>query len=82
MVGNCSYLCIEKTCLGLIMKLIDKKDSRYFTETSKEPYIRHRYKVVDTHGKFVIFDNWEETQVMWWNTPPQFLSHIEVLDNE
>jgi hypothetical protein len=64
------------------MKLIDKKDSRYFTETSKEPYIRHRYKVVDAHGDFVIIDNWEETQMMWWNTPPQFLSHIEVLDNE
>ena len=64
------------------MKLIDKKDSRYFTETSKEPYIRHRYKLVDANGDFVIFDNWEETQMMWWNTPPQFLSHIEVLDNE
>jgi hypothetical protein len=64
------------------MKLIDKKDSRYFTETSKDPYIRHRYKLVDAHGDFVIFDNWEETQMMWWNTPPHFLSHIEVLDNE
>jgi hypothetical protein len=38
--------------------------------------------VVDAHGDFVIIDNWEETQMMWWNTPPQFLSHIEVLDNE
>jgi len=64
------------------MKLIDKKDSRYFTETSNEPYIRHRYKLVDAHGDFVIFDNWEDTQMMWWNTPAQFLSHIEVLDNE
>jgi hypothetical protein len=64
------------------MKLIDKKDSRYFTETSKEPYIRHRYKLVDAHGDFVIFDNWEDTHQMWWNTPTQFLSHIEVLDNE
>ena len=50
------------------MKLIDKKDSRYFTETSKDPYIRHRYKLVDAHGDFVIFDNWEDTQMMWWNT--------------
>ena len=64
------------------MKLIDKKDSRYFTETSKEPYNRHRYKLVDAHGDFVIFDNWEDTHQMWWNTPAQFLSHIEVLDNE
>ena len=64
------------------MKLIDKNDSRYFTETSKDPYIRHRYKLVDAHGDFVIFDNWEDTQMMWWNTPSQFLSHIEVLDYE
>ena len=64
------------------MKLIDKKDSRYFTETSKEPYLRHRYKVVKADGDFIIFDNWEDAQVLWWNTPAQFLSHIEVLDNE
>ena len=64
------------------MKLIPKTDSRYFTETSKDPYIRHRYKLVDTNGDFVIFDNWEDTHQMWWNTPAQFLSHIEVLDNE
>jgi len=64
------------------MKLIPKNDSRYFTQTSKDPYIRHRYKMVDAHGDFVIFDNWEDAQMMWWNTPSQFLSHIEVLDNE
>ena len=62
------------------MKLIDKKDSRYFSETSKDPYIRHRYKIVKSNGEFVIFDNWEETQMVWWNTPSQLLSHIEVLD--
>ena len=62
------------------MKLIDKKDSRYFTETSKEPYIRQMYKVVDIHGNSTIFDNWSDAQQMWWNTPSQFLSHIEVLD--
>ena len=64
------------------MKLIPKNDSLYFTESSKEPYIRHRYKMVDIHGDFVIFDNWEDAHQMWWNTPAQFLSHIEVLDNE
>lgn len=37
--------------------------------------------MVDVHGDFVIFDNWEDAQMMWWNTPSQFLSHIEVLDN-
>ena len=64
------------------MKLIDKKDSRYFTETSNEPYIRHMYKVVDIHGDSIITDNWMDAQQMWWNTPSQLLSHIEVLDNE
>ena len=64
------------------MKLIDKSDPRYFTESSKEPYIRHRYKLVDAYGDFVILYNWEDAQLMWWNTPSQFLSHIEVLDNE
>jgi hypothetical protein len=63
------------------MKLIDKKDSRYFTETSKEPYIRHRYKVVDIHGKCVIFDNWETAQLTWFQSGA-FLSHIEVLDKK
>jgi len=64
------------------MKPIPKNDSRYFTETSKDPYIRHRYKVVDSSGKCVIIDNWEDAQMMWWNTPAQFLSHIEILDNQ
>ena len=64
------------------MKLIDKTDSRYFTETSNEPYIRHMYKVVDIHGNATIFDNWSDVQQVWWNTPSQLLSHIEVLDYE
>jgi len=64
------------------MKLIDKNDPRYFTQTSDGAYLRHRYKIVDSHGDFIIIDNWEETQMMWWNTPSHFLSHIEVLDNE
>jgi hypothetical protein len=64
------------------MKLIDKKDSRYFTETSSEPYIRHRYKILDIHGNSTVFDNWMDTQQFWWNTPFQLLSCIEVLDNE
>jgi len=63
------------------MKLIDEKDSRYFKETSKEPYIRHRYKIIDVHGDSLIVDNWQDAQMMWWNTPSQLLSHIEVLDD-
>lgn len=61
-------------------KLIPKTDSRYFSQTSNEPYTRHRYKLIKADGNFMIFDNWEDTQMVWWNTPSQFLSHIEVLD--
>ena len=53
-----------------------------FTHTSDEPYNRHRYKVVTKEGKSVITDYWEQAREMWWNTPSEFLSHIEVLDIE
>ena len=56
--------------------------TKSFTHTSDRPYKRHRYKVVTKEGKQVITDSWEKAQEMWWNTPKQFLSHIEILDNE
>lgn len=62
------------------MKPIKPTDSRYFTESSKDPYIRHRYKVVDISGKFFVVDNWQDAIQIWWNTPSQLLSHIEVMD--
>ena len=62
------------------MNLIKPSDPLYFTQTSEEPYDRHRYKVVDAKGDFVIVDGWEEARHLWWNTPSQFLSHVEVLD--
>ena len=62
------------------MNLIKPTDPLYFTQTSEEPYNRHRYKVVDAKGDFVIVNGWEEAHQIWWNTPSQFLSHIEVLD--
>ena len=63
-----------------MVNLIERNDPQYFEQTSDEPYDRHRYKVVDVKGDFVIFDGWEEARHLWWNTPSQFLSHIEVLD--
>lgn len=51
-----------------------------FKQTSNEPYIRHHYKLVLTDGREVIFDNYEDVQVTWFQTAGQFLSHIEVLD--
>ena len=51
----------------------------YFQQTSNDPYLRHHYKVVSANGDEIIFDNFEDVQLTWWNKGP-FLSHVEVLD--
>jgi hypothetical protein len=51
-----------------------------FQQTSNEPYNRHDYKLVYFSNKSVIFDNFEDLRKEWWQTPEQFLSHVEVLD--
>lgn len=52
-----------------------------FKQTSEKPYDRHDYKVIDIHGQELIFDNYEDVQLTWWNNPA-FLSHVEVLDKK
>ena len=64
------------------MNLIQKSDPQYFELTSEEPYDRHDYKVVMTNGKTIITDNWDTVQMLWFQNPPQFISHVEVLDKE
>tara|TARA_A100001201_G_scaffold50068_1_gene49907 strand:+ start:1176 stop:1403 length:228 start_codon:yes stop_codon:yes gene_type:complete len=68
------------------MNLIERDDPRYFTQTSDEPYDRHLYKVVYHSGDFgceyKIVDSWEEVQELWWNSIPQFISHVEILDKK
>jgi hypothetical protein len=61
--------------------LIQKDDPRYFTQTSDEPYDRHRYKLVFNNKKAVEFDDWESVHHYWfeWVMTGQ-VSHIEVLD--
>ena len=51
-----------------------------FKQTSDEPYLRHHYKLVFDNGKEVIFDNYEDVQVSWFQRAGRFLSHVEVLD--
>jgi hypothetical protein len=51
-----------------------------FKQTSDEPYLRHHYKLVYNDGREVIFNNYEDVQLTWFQTAGQFLSHIEVLD--
>jgi hypothetical protein len=53
-----------------------------FKQTSDEPYIRHDYKLVFANGKSVVFDNYEDVQVTWFQSPNQMLSHVEVLDHK
>lgn len=51
-----------------------------FKQTSDEPYVRHHYKLVYSNGQSVIFEDYSDVQQSWWNTPSEFVSHIEVLD--
>lgn len=64
------------------MELIKSTDSQYFEQTSNEPYDRHDYKVIKSTGEFVLVESWEIAQLIWWNTPSKFLSHIEVIDKK
>ena len=63
-------------------KCIEPSDPRYFTVTSDEPYDRHDYKIIRKDGETVVVDSWELAREIWWNTPSNSLSHIEVLDKE
>jgi hypothetical protein len=53
-----------------------------FKQHCDKPYTRHDYKVVFANGKSVIFDNYEDVQVTWFQSPNQLLSHVEVLDHK
>jgi len=60
----------------------NNQQMKIFQQTSNEPYLRHDYKVVFEDGKTVVFDNYEDAQLLWWNRSGNFLSHIEVLDRK
>ena len=53
-----------------------------FSQTSNEPYVRHDYKLIYENGNQVIFDNYEDVQLFWFQRGGNFLSHIEVLDKK
>lgn len=53
-----------------------------FTQTSDEPYLRHDYKVHFKNKKPKLFDNYEDVQRTWFQTPNQFLDYVEVLDSK
>ena len=59
--------------------LIEKNDSRYFSQTCDKPYDRHHYKLVyDT--KEITVKSWEEVREHWWNTRSLNPPVIHVLD--
>lgn len=53
-----------------------------FSQTCNDPYDRHDYRVSYSNGKSVVFDNYEDVQLTWFQTPTQFLGHVEVLDKK
>ena len=65
----------------MMTKLIEKNDSRYFSQTSNEPYDRHHYKIVCRNKSFVV-ESWNEVQEWWWNNchSPTFNAVVHVLD--
>jgi len=52
----------------------------WFAQTSDEPYDRHQYEFVYSNGQYLIFDTWEDARSEWFNTPPHFKSHVNVID--
>ena len=54
-----------------------QKMSEFFRQTSEEPYLRHRYKVVFKNKKAQVFDNYQDTLQAW---DPKQANFIEVLD--
>ena len=57
-------------------------DLEVFKQTCDEPYIRHNYKLVYKDGRSTVFDNYEDVQLIWFQSNGHFLSHVEVLDKK
>ena len=63
-------------------ELISPNDSRYFTVTCSKSYERHNYRIVFSNGQSELYQYWDLVFARWFETPKQFLSHIEVVDNK
>ena len=61
--------------------LIEKNDSRYFSQTSDLPYDRHYYKIVHK-DRSIMVESWDEVQEWWWNNCrlPTFDAIVHVID--
>ena len=63
-------------------QLITRDDPRYFTCTSSGDYDRHRYRINYTTGESVEFDDWESMNAHWFQSLPNVLKNVEVLDKK
>lgn len=54
----------------------------FFTVSCEKPYDRHNYELVRKNGKIETFQSWEMVQLRWFETPPHFKSHINVIDKK
>lgn len=52
-----------------------------FERTSTDPYVKHDYKLIFTSGKSVIFDNYEDVLMEWFQNC-EYCDLIEVLDKK
>ena len=48
------------------MELIPKSDPQYFEQSSYELYDRHLYQLDFQEGKSLIFDDYEQLRVFWF----------------
>jgi len=60
--------------------LIKRDDPRYFSQTCNKPYDRHHYKIVFTNGQSEVYEDYQVAHSKWFQSPGQFLSHMEVID--
>ena len=54
--------------------------TKHFKQTCDKPYDHHDYKMVYSNNQSVVVDSYEQVRQLWWETPSEFQSHIEVLD--
>ena len=54
----------------------------WFAQTSDVPYDRHNYRFTFSNGETKILDCYDKVMELWFNTPPLFKSHVDVLDKK
>lgn len=56
---------------------------KVFANTSDLLYDRHNYKLIQSNGKNITFDNWEDAKSYWFEkTSLGNLDYFEVLDKK